>query len=303
MATILGSCGCGCGGGGCEKVTTNCNFVLRKYDTNATPSISWNGDATSEMRACFESNGTSEDCYQIGIGQMSFTSTFSPCTGEGEIYLNTGGGSDICSIETDEGPLIVTVPCCSSPDLYECSTTFYNIYDAGSNSGELYGGSFKFNGVPYTVLAGILQEPEEPPPTSGDPEVLMSSSQGISSMSSGTLLGTYTSTYEDESIDFDNIGEVELTDDEKTQPSDPCKFSYNFSFTPEEGADYYVMSSPCSDTQSYLEVNLEQDGRAYFISSYNETTKLCSITQTFIVAPDTDTPDTDTPDTNVPESQ
>lgn len=283
MAIILGSCGCGCGST-CEEVTTNCNFVLRKYDNNTRPGVSWTSEATEEEIACYNST--------FGCPDISFEVRFSVCTGEGEVYRSGGGGGgNVCFITTDEGPQITTVPCCTSVDLYQCFTTFYNIYDAGSNSGELYNGSFSYQGVVYTVSGGTLELPEEPSPTSEDPAVLMSASEGVSLMSSGTLLGTFTVPYEDESIDFDNIGEVGLTDGEKNQPSPPCKFSYNFSFTPEEGIDYYVMALPCDDTAGYSTVSLAQDGRAYFISNYNETTKLCSITQTSIVAPDTNAPE------------
>jgi hypothetical protein len=257
---------------------------LRKYDNNTPPSVSWYGEATEEEIACYNST--------FGCPDISLEVLFSVCTGEGEVYRRGGGGGGgPGSITTDEGPIVYMIPSCSSDDLYQCFSTFYNSYDEGSNSGELYNGSFSYLGVVYTVSSGNLEIPEEPPPTAEDSAALVSSSEGFSSMSSGTLIGTFTVPYEDESIDFDNIGEVELTDGEKNQPSPPCKFSYNFSFTPEEGIDYYVMALPCSDTAGYATVSLAQDGRAYFISNYNETTKLCYITQTSIVAPDTNTPE------------
>ena len=289
MAIILGSCGCGCGST-CKEVTTNCNFVLRKYDSNTRPTISWTSEATEEEIACYNSGGL--DCSGAPLEVL-----FDVCTGEVELYRNEGGGGNVCAITTDEGPLITTVPCCTSDDLYQCSTTFYNSYDAGSNSGELYSGSFSYQGVVYIVSSGGLEFPEELPPTPEDSAVPMSSSEDISPMFSGTLLGTYTAPYEDESIDFDNIGEVELTDDEKNQPSPPCKFSYNFSFTPEDGVEYYIIAEPCVYVTYNRNVRLEPDGRAYFRSEYDEKTKTCFIIQAFlpITPPATDP--------NAPESQ
>ena len=112
-----------------------------------------------------------------------------------------------------------------------------------------------------------------------------------------SLLGTYTVPYEDESIDFDNIGEVELTTEEQSLPSPPCKFSYNFSFTPEDGVFYYIIAEPCVYVTYDRNVRLEPDGRAYFRSEYDEKTKTCSILQAFlpITPPATDP--------NAPESQ
>jgi fibronectin type 3 domain-containing protein len=103
-------------------------------------------------------------------------------------------------------------------------------------------------------------------------------------MSSGILVGTFNKPYTDESIDFDLIGEVELNANEQGQPNSPCKFSYNFSFTPEDGVDYYIMTLPCDDTVGYANVSLAADGRAYFNATYNETTKICNITQTYVLS-------------------
>lgn len=246
---------------------------MRKYDNNVSPSITWTNEATQE----------DQDCYNSGFGGCSIDVLFDVCTGQGELRKSSGGGGgggNVCSIVTDEGPSIITVPCCAAVDLFSCFPTIYNFYDEGTNSGELYSGSFTYQGTSYTVSSGNL---EMPPSTLVESVSLMSTTEGASLMSSGTLLGTFTMPYEDESIDFDNIGELQLTDIENQSNNPPCKFSYNFSFTPEEGIDYYVMALPCDSAAGYATVSLAQDGRAYFISSYDETSKKCTINQTQIV--------------------
>jgi hypothetical protein len=289
MSIILGECGCGCDdGGGCEKVTTNCNFVLRKYDNNTPSNISWNSEATEAEKECFAS--------PYGCPGVLFDVLFSVCSGQGEVWRSGGGGGGgFCPIITDEGPTIYTVPCCSSDDLYQCaSTLFYTIYTEGSTSNELYNGNFDYNGVNYTVSSGTLEAAPDPDADEETPATLMgaaSSSEGISAMSSGVLLGTFSRSPEDESINFDNIGVLVLNDGD---PANTCKFSYNFRFTPVDGVDYYVMSLPCSDTEGYASISLAQDGRAYFNAQYNETSKTCFISSTQVTAPETP---------SVPESQ
>lgn len=286
MDIILGECGCGCDdGGGCEKVTNNCNFVLRKYDNNTPTNVNWNSEATDQEKECFAN--------LYGCPDVLFDVLFSVCSGQGEVYRNEGGGG-LCSITTDEGPIIYTVPCCSSDDLYQCSTTFYTTYTEGSTSNELYNGSFDYNGVNYTVSSGTLEAAPDSGTDEEAPATLMSaasSSEGISLMSTKVLLGTFSKSPEDESINFDNIGVLTLSDGD---PANVCKFSYNFRFTPEDGAEYYVMSLPCSDTEGYASINLAQDGRAYFNAQYNETSKTCFISSTQVTAPETP---------SVPESQ
>jgi hypothetical protein len=105
---------------------------------------------------------------------------------------------------------------------------------------------------------------------------------GNSLITTSTLVGTYNVAYQDENISLENIGEVDLTEEEKAQKNPPCKFSYNFKFTPEDGVEYVVLSLPCGAGSSYYEVSLEQDGRAYFLTHYDETTKKCTIRQTYI---------------------
>jgi hypothetical protein len=202
MAIILGSCGCGCGST-CEEVTTNCNFVLRKYDYNTQASVSWNSTATVDQIECYEN--------PFGCVNYKFETLFDLCTGEGEVWE---------AVVTED------------------------------------------------------------------------------SSSLTALLGTYTIPYYDESIDFDNIGEVQLTAEEQSLPSPPCKFSYNFSFTPEDGVEYFIIAEPCVGSVTYnRNVRLEPDGRAYFRSEYDEKTKTCFIIQVFlpITPPATDP--------NAPESQ
>jgi hypothetical protein len=224
---------------------------------------------------------------------MSFSSTFSPCTGEGEVYLNTGGGGGGagCLLFTDLGPSVYSIPCGDgSTDL--SNVLLYDFYDAGSGSGILFNGDITYNGVEYTVSAGVPAL-AGPPPDPNDPNDPNNSQQSaptanlsasISTMSSGTLLGTFTSSYTDEYIDFDQIGEVELTELEKSQPNPPCKFSYNFRFTPDNNSQYYIMTQPCDDTQGYATVALEEDGRAYFNATYNKTTQTCFIVQSYAIA-------------------
>ena len=206
MAIILGSCGCGCGST-CGEVTTNCNFVLRKYDYNTQISVTWSFTATADQIECYDN--------PFGCVNYKFETLIDLCTGEGEIWS---------AVQTEDPP-----------------------------------------GVFHNALI--------------------------------SLLGVYTRPYEDESIDFDNIGEVELTAEEQSLPSPPCKFSYNFSFTPADGVEYYIIAEPCVPVTYNRNVRLEPDGRAYFRSEYDEKTKTCFIMQTFlpITPPATDT--------NAPESQ
>jgi hypothetical protein len=283
MAIVLGSCGCGCGGG-CEKVKTGCNFVLRKYDNNTRPNVSWTSEATEEEIACWSE--------PFGCPTNPFSVSFSACTGEGEIYRAGGGGgggggggdgSFICTLSIDDGTIVYTDPCVTVPDQMVAGVMFYSMYNFGMNYGEPYNGEILWNGVTYIISGGKLMDSPDPDPEASP--ALMNApaaSQDIAPMSSGILLGTYNQPYTDEYIDFDQIGEVDLTENESQQ--DLCKFSYNFSFTPEDGVDYYVMTMPCNDTQGYYTVNLAPDGRAYFNSRYNETTKMCTITQASTVA-------------------
>jgi hypothetical protein len=276
MASILGSCGCGCGGG-CEPVTSNCNFVLRKYDNNTRADVSWTSEATQQEIDCYNST--------YGCPGVSFEYRFSVCTGEGEIYRaggGSGGGGAGCYLVTDFGTSVYSIPCAST-DL--STVLLYSYYDEGSGSGTPLDGNITYNGVEYTVSAGVPAL-AGPPPDPNDPNNAQQSastaSASISAMSSGILLGTFTSSYTDEYIDFDQIGEVELNEFEKNQPGSPCKFSYNFSFTPEDGVDYYIITLPCDETKGYPTVTLAQDGRAYFLAKYDETTKTCNIVESYV---------------------
>ena len=135
------------------------------------------------------------------------------------------------------------------------------------------------------MSSGGLEAAPDPDADGETPATLMgaaSSSEGISLMSSVVLLGTFSRSPEDESINFDNIGVVALDDND---PPNACKFSYNFRFTPGDGIDYYAMALPCSDTQGYSNVSLAPDGRGYFIAQYNETSRTCFISSTQITAP------------------
>lgn len=193
---------CGCA---CATVTTNCNFVLRKFDFSQKPNITWNEFATDQMKACWASGGATDCYYSFGMG------------GSANYYF--GGGIYVCT-----GEAFLTV--------FE-----YQTVPPDFNTSEL---------VEYTV-------------------------------------GTYTVQFTDESIDFDNIGEVDLTDEEAELPNPPCKFSYNFSFTPNDDFEYVAIALPCGPGAS-SNVNLAPDGRAYFNTYYNETAQRCYITQTTVLA-------------------
>lgn len=80
-------------------------------------------------------------------------------------------------------------------------------------------------------------------------------------------LGTVTASYQDESIDWDKIEELDLTELEQQQKL--CKFSYKFNFNPTEDATYYVVSIPCSDQIGYAGVSLNSEGKATFYGRYN----------------------------------
>ena len=89
-------------------------------------------------------------------------------------------------------------------------------------------------------------------------------------------LGTFTSSYQDESIDFDNIEVQDLTELEQQQKS--CKFSYKFNFDPTSDASYYSLGVPCDDKIGYYSVSLTPEGKATFYASYSEVSKKCVIT-------------------------
>jgi hypothetical protein len=269
MATILGSCGCGCAGG-CGKVKKNCNFVLRKYVYEPNPTIVWTSEATDEDKACVEQNNCA-----------GYATYFSVCTGESEIYKDSGGGGgEGCYIDTDDGPRPYTIPCAQGATELT-SETFYIFYDTITNTGELFNGEIRYNGVTYNIVAGSIvvpEEEEEEEPTNNtenSPEPI-GSEDTSTPISLGTLIGTFKSSYTDESIDFDQIGELELTEEEKAQKF--CKFSYNFRFTPDDDSTFFVLALPCDEAVGYGSVSLDPTGRAYFQSSYDEEKRECFIT-------------------------
>jgi len=193
MASILGSCGCGCAGGGCKPVTSNCNFVLRKFTSISLPDITWDDGISDYIKECFLQGGGAS-CV-TGDATTRFSSGLNLCTGEGTLY-------SYVTLNTDTGD---------------------------------------------------------------------------SSSSSPVRVGAFSVQYEDESINWDNISEEPLTDIEKEQKNPPCNFSYNFNFTPEDNADYYIIALPCDEALGHTNVNLTPEGKGYFTSSYNETTKTCSV--------------------------
>ena len=276
------SCGCGCSGG-CSSVTSNCNFVLRKFDYSQVSPITWLGNATEQDKECV-ANG---NCNGSGAD---------PCTGEGVIYGSGGGGggdnTDMgCTFDTGDGGFITVVPCCS--DISTCSgSTFYTSYwknSDGSIYSETYSGTFTKDGVSYTVEGGLLisdAPPAEESAASPMSANISSTNEATTFDYGGNVIGTWKVPYTDESIDFDNIGVVDPTEEEAAQ--NLCKFSYNFNFTPEEGVSYIIISLPCDSAAYYPEVNLEPDGRAYFLARYNTTTQSCSINQTYILPPESE---------------
>ena len=89
-------------------------------------------------------------------------------------------------------------------------------------------------------------------------------------------LGTFTTSYQDESIDWDNIEELDLTEEEKQQKL--CKFRYKFNFSPTADATYYVVSIPCDDALGYYSKSLNSEGKVTFYGRYNATSKTCYVT-------------------------
>ena len=259
---MLGTCGC-CGEG-CAPVTNNCNFVLRRFDVSNTSEIVWIPEATEEDKACVQNN----NCL----------TALDVCTGEGVVYKNSGGGGGggggggaSCPLATDEGPILVTVPCCSQEqDLYTCNPTVYQTYDQTIQ--ELYSGTFTYLGISYTVSAGNLIQPEQPLQT---PAAFSEPASTPAAVAAASAIGTFNVPYEDESIDFDNIVNLELTDLEKEQKL--CKFSYKFKFTPSENYTYFIIALPCDPMVAHPTVNLAEDGTGVFYAQYSSTDKSCIV--------------------------
>lgn len=91
-----------------------------------------------------------------------------------------------------------------------------------------------------------------------------------------TQIGTCTKTYLEENISWENIREEKLSNQEANSP---CTFSYNFKlFTPGAEYVYVIISKPCQESMAANgKVELTSEGKGYFRSYYNETTKQCVV--------------------------
>jgi hypothetical protein len=244
----LSSC-CFCNG--CQAIKDKkCKFILRVF-AGDDPVVSWNENATDEDKDDWFLGPQFRGRFQIYIDI---------CTGDGEIYRPGGGGGACFDVYYTDLSLSFPI------FLYHDCTIGYYLYYEDPLFNYLYNGIvYDADGNEVYFSSGMIMDPPPPTGESAAAEAASSAAPQASSFTStsSVLIGTFTATYTDEDINWENVEILPLDADD---PRANCKFKYNFSVIPPAGAAIYIITDPCdSDDYSRASPTISEEGDGYFV--------------------------------------